>query len=100
MNEIMEKTYEVIDALEESKLISDLVIYRERILKNKNLRDLIDIGNKEENCYKLMDIKKTLYNDIDYKSYMDCYNNLMYIVMNINYRYEKLLNNGRCYKCE
>lgn len=99
MNEIMEKTYGVIDALENSKLISDLVMYREKILKNKNLRELIARGNKEEDSYKLMEIKKQLYDNIDYKGYMDCYNKLMYIVMEINYRYDKLLSSGRCYKC-
>lgn len=90
MNEIMEKTYELIDVLEESNLIKDLEKYREVIYNNKDLRELIDKGNSTSDDYLLLDIKKKLYDDNDYKNYMDKYNELLYIVMDINKRFKKL----------
>ena len=98
MNEIMKKTYELIDVLEESDLISDLGSYKERIENNQGLFELIKKGNSTEDEYLLLDIKRRLYRNEDYKGYMDRYNELMYIVMDINYRYSKLLGKGRCHK--
>lgn len=96
MNEIMIKTYELIDVLDSSKLILDLVKYRDIILNNKDLRKLINEGNNTNDEYLLLDIKRRLYKNSDYKNYMDKYNELMYIVMNINQRYNKLLGKGSC----
>ena len=96
MNEIMIKTYELIDVLDSSKLILDLVKYRDIILNNKDLRKLINEGNSSNDEYLLLDIKRRLYKNNDYKNYMDKYNELMYIVMNINQRYNKLLGKGSC----
>ena len=96
MNEIMIKTYELIDVLDSSKLILDLVKYRDIILKDKDLRQLINEGNSTNDEYLLLDIKRRLYKNNDYKNYMDKYNELMYIVMNINQRYNKLLGKGSC----
>ena len=94
MNEIMIKTYELIDVLDKSNLILDLVKYRDIILSDKNLRKLIDEGNNTNDEYLLLDIKRRLYKNSDYKNYMDKYNELMYIVMSINSRYNKLLGKG------
>ena len=98
MNEIMIKTYELIDVLDSSKLILDLVKYRDIILKDKDLRKLINEGNSTNDEYLLLDTKRRLYKNNDYKNYMDKYNELMYIVMNINNRYKKLLGKGSCFK--
>ena len=98
MNEIMIKTYEFIDVLDSSKLILDLVKYRDIIINNKDLRKLINEGNSSNDEYLLLDIKRRLYKNNDYKNYMDKYNELMYLVMDINYRYNKLLGKGSCYK--
>ena len=69
-----------------------------RIINNKELSDLIRVGNNTSDEYLLLDIKRRLYKYDDYKSYMDCYNELMYIVMDINSRCNKLLGNGGCFK--
>ena len=98
MNEIMNKTYELIDTLDSSDLINDIGIYREKILNNKELSKLIKMGNDTEDEYLLLDIKYKLYKNIDYKNYMDKYNELMYLVMDINYRYNKMLGNGSCHR--
>ena len=98
MNEIMKKTYELIDVLEESELISELGRCREIIVANKDLSELIRKGNATDDKYLLLDIKKKLYNNSDYSKYMDKYNELMYLVMDINYRYNMLLGKGSCQK--
>lgn len=98
MNEIMIKTYELIDALENSELISELSLYKDRISKNDSLQELIKKGNSTDDDYLLLDIKRRLYKDSDYKGYMDRYNELMYIVLKINRRYNELLGKGGCFK--
>ena len=98
MNEIMKKTYELIDVLEESDLISELTSCKEKIINNLELSKLISMGNSTKDEYLLLDIKRKLYKNSDYKNYMDKYNELMYIVMNINSRYNKLLGKGSCFK--
>ena len=98
MNEIMKKTYELIDVLEESDLISELTNYKEKIINNLELSKLISMGNSTKDEYLLLDIKRKLYKNSDYKNYMDKYNELMYIVININSRYNKLLGKGSCFK--
>ena len=96
MNEIMEKTFELIDALEDSDLIKELDKHKRRISSNESLSKLIKEGNTTSDKYMLLDIKRRLYKDSDYKNYMDSYNKLMYIVMGINSRYNKLLGKGCC----
>lgn len=97
MNEIMKKTYELIDILEGSELIYEIEKYKDKISSNKELTELINEGNNTKDEYLLLDIKRRLYKNIDYKNYMDRYNELMYIVMDINYRYSKLLGKGSCF---
>ena len=97
MNEIMNKTYELIDVLDSSELIKDLELYKDRISSNKELSKLINEGNNTSDDYLLLDIKRRLYKNNDYKNYMDRYNELMYIVMNINSRYKSLLGKGSCF---
>ena len=100
MNEIMKKTYELIDVLEESEIISNLEKYKDKISGNKDLCDLIKKGNNTEDRYLLLDIKRRLYKYDDYKKYMDSYNELMYLIMDINSRYTKLLGKDGCFKWE
>ena len=94
--DIMNKTYELIDVMEDSVLFKDLVFYKRKIMENKSLRDLIDRGNSEEDEYKLLSIKRDLYKYDDYKEYMRLYNEIMYIVMDINKRYKELFNERKC----
>jgi len=94
--DIMNKTYELIDILENSSLFKDLALYKDRIMNNKELRDLIDRGNREEDEYVLLSIKKDLYKYDEYREYMRVYNEIMYIVMDINKRYKDLFNERKC----
>ena len=94
--DIMEKTYELIDVLDNSSLIKDLTYYKNKILDNKKLCELIDKGNKEEDKYVLMSIKKELYEYLEYREYMRLYNELSFIVMDINSRFKSLFNERMC----
>lgn len=94
--DIMNKTYELIDILDNSSLIKDLTYYKNMILINKELCSLIEKGNKEEDKYVLMSIKKDLYNYIEYKKYMELYNELNFIIIDINSRYKSLFNERGC----
>ncbi len=98
MNKVMEKTYLLIDELEKSDIIKNITIYKEKIINNQEIQELINKGNKETNDYIISDIRKKLYKYNDYKNYMDNYNKLMYIVMDINSRLNKITNNKNCYK--
>ena len=98
MNEIMEKTYVLIDELDKSDIIKDITFYKERIMNNDKIRELVSKGNNTDDEYIIREIKQNLYTYDDYKNYMDNYNKLMYIVMDINNRLNKLINNKSCHK--
>ncbi len=97
MNDIIKKTYELIDVLEESDLIRELGVYRDRVMNNQELVNLVDEGNRVDDEYVMLDIKRRLYRNSDYRNYMDRYNQLFYLVMDINYRYHKLLGKRGCH---
>ncbi len=96
MSLIIEKTYELLDVLDNSKLIKTLTISKEKILKDNKLLSLIKEYQKEENIDKKIIIKQELYNNKIYKDYIDSYNELSYIVLKINNKYKEYTNNKTC----
>ncbi len=99
MNNIMTKTYELIDVLDSSDIIKNIELYKNRVLSNNELLELINKGNDNSiDKYALMDIKHRLYKNSDYKNYIDNYNKLFYIVMDINNRFNKLTSDKVCHK--
>ena len=94
--DIMNKTYELIDLLDDSSLMKDLIYYKNKILDNKELCELIEKGNKEDDKYVLMSIRKELYKYLEYRKYMELYNELNFIIMDINSRYKALFNERGC----
>ena len=98
MHDIIKKTFEFIDMLDESVMIKNLSYYKDIIENNDELIELIHQGNNTNDQYKLLDIKNKLYQYSEYKRYMHYYNELMYIVMDINSRYKKLIGKGSCFK--
>ena len=96
MDEVMEKTYKLIDVLDNSDIIKNITMYKEQILINKNIQKLIDEGNNTDDEYKLIDIKRKLYKYPEYVNYMKYYNELMYIVMDINSRF-KIITGNKCF---
>lgn len=92
MSEIIEKTYDLLDILDNSKLIKDLTLYKNKLLNNKNVLLLINKINDSNDDLEKVRLKKELYENDDYKKYMDCYNELSYIVLRINMQYRKYTN--------
>ena len=96
MNNIIEKTYSLIDELDKSDIIKNITHYKEKILNNKEIQDLLSKAKNITDEYILYDIKNKLYKYNDYKEYMHYYNELNYIVMDINSRLKKLINTNIC----
>ena len=98
MHDILKKTFEFIDCLDSSDIIHNIEIYKKKIESNSELKRLIDKGNHTSDKYLLMDIRNKLYQYPEYKEYMHYYNELMYIVIDINSRYKELIGKGSCFK--
>ena len=92
MNNIIKKTYDLIDTLDNSLLIKELSYYKDKIINDKYILDLINKYNNSNNNEEKITIKKELYNNINYKKYMENYNKLNYIIMEINIRIKKITN--------
>ena len=45
MHKIMEKTFELIDAMDESEMIKELEKYKRQVLENKEIQELLKVGN-------------------------------------------------------
>lgn len=97
MNEIMKKTFEFIDVLDDSILMKELEVYRDKVIENVELQELIRKANNSEDEYLKMDIKRRLYKNKDYQLYMERYQEVMYLVLDINYRFRKLVGKGSCF---
>ena len=92
MNNIIKKTYDLIDTLDNSLLIKELSYYKDKVINDKYILDLINKYNNSNNNEEKITIKKELYNNINYKKYMENYNKLNYIIMDINNRIKKITN--------
>lgn len=100
MNEIILKTYELIDEFEKSDLIKDLTYYKEKVINNNELKKLIEKGKNTEDKYLLLEIRQKLYKNNDYKKYMEKYNELYLIVLKINNKYKEITKSKVCKKYE
>ena len=96
MSQIIEKTYELLDTLENSNLIKTLTISKEKLLKDKYLLSLINTYNIETENEKKIKLKQELYSNQTYKDYMDSYNELSYIILKINNKFKEYTNTKSC----
>ena len=92
MNNIIKKTYDLIDTLDNSNLIKELSYYKDKVINDKYILDLINKYNNSTNNVEKITMKKELYNNINYKKYMENYNKLNYIILDINNRIKKITN--------
>ena len=76
---------------EEEVLKSEVKKLKDPVYVAKYAREKFLYSGDDE--YIIREIKQKLYTYDDYKNYMDNYNKLMYIVMDINNRLNKLINN-------
>ena len=73
MHKIMEKTFELIDVLDDSEMIKELEKYKRQVLENKEIQKLLKVGNNTSIEYEQLEIKKKLYEYPEYRGYMNCY---------------------------
>ena len=76
MDNIIEKTKDLIKVLDESTLIHNLDYYKERVLLNKPLLELIHKYNSSSDNYEKISLKQEIYKDNNYTEYMKYYNEL------------------------
>ena len=96
MSLIIEKTYNLLDVLENSELIKKLTISKEKLEKDEEVISLVKRINDEQNDDKKIELRKELYNNKNYKDYIDSYNELSYIVLRINNQYKKYTSTKGC----
>lgn len=88
MSEIILKTNELIDVLNNSDLIRKLKKAKSSCLNNQKLLSLIKKYNSEVDISKKLAIKEDLYKIDSYKDYLDSYNELSLIIFRINHQYK------------
>ena len=87
MGEIISATYNFLDALDNSNLIKNLTVYKQKLLKDKKILSLIEEIKKEKDSNILITKRKLLYENNNYKMYMKYYNELSLIILKINHQY-------------
>lgn len=87
MSDIINATYNFIDILDKSDLMRELTSSREILMKNKTLLNEIASIKRENDNKVIIEKRKAIYENKDYKKYMECYNELSLIIMKINKKY-------------
>ena len=96
MDNVIEKTKELINALDSSDLISNLDYYKNRVINDKNILELVSKYNNSNDDYEKISLKKEIYKNNDYVNYMKYYNELFMYVIKINNMYKKFTNSRGC----
>ena len=91
----MEKTFELIDVIDGSEIIKELEKNKRKILENKEIQELLKEGNNTSIEYEKLEIKKKLYEYLEYREYMRYYDELMFLMMKINQGFKNFTKSGR-----
>ncbi len=98
MDNIIEKTKKLINALDSSELMSNLEYYKERVVLNKNILELINKYNNSNDNYEKISLKQEIYKDNNYKEYMKYYNELFFYILKINRKFKEYTLDRRCHR--
>ena len=98
MDNVIEKTKNLIEVFEESDLIKNLDHYKKIVLDNQELLELINKYNTSNDEYEEVSLKVKINSYKEYKEYMKYYNELFYYVMDINKRFKKYTDVRGCHK--
>ena len=98
MDNVIEKTKNLIEVFEESDLIKNLNQYKKIVLDNQELLELINKYNTSNDDYEKVSLKVKINSYKEYKEYMKYYNELFYYVMDINKRFKKYTDVRGCHK--
>lgn len=98
MSEIIEKTYKLLDALDNSEVIKKLTKYKKKLQQDEEVLSLVKKINDEDNPEIKIALRKKLYSNNAYQNYMDAYNELNLIVLKINKKFNEYTNTkeGSC----
>lgn len=92
MDNVINRTKELIEAFEKSSLINNLDNYRSKVIMNSELLKLINKYNNTLDDYEKISLKEKIYRYEEYKLFMKYYNELFYYILNINNRFKKYTN--------
>ena len=98
MDNVIEKTKNLIEVFEESDLIKNLDHYKKIVLDNQELLELINKYNTSNDDYEKVSLKVKINSYKEYKEYMKYYNELFYYIMDINKRFKKYTDVRGCHK--
>ena len=100
MSEIIKATYKLLDTLDNSEVIKKLAKYKKILEQDEEVLSLVKKINKEIDNSKKVELKQKLYNNHDYKNYIDAYNELNYIILKINKKFNEYTNTkeGSCHE--
>ena len=98
MDNVIEKTKNLIEVFEESDLIKNIDHYKKIVLDNQELLELINKYNTSNDDYEKVSLKVKINSYKEYKEYMKYYNELFYYVTDINKRFKKYTDVRGCHK--
>lgn len=96
MDNIINKTKKLIQVLDSSDLIKNLDYYKNKIISNKEIINLINRYNNSNDNYEKISLKEKIYKYEDYNLYMKYYNELFYYVLKINNNFKKYTDDRGC----
>lgn len=96
MSEIIEKTYKLLDALDNSEVIKNITKYKVVLQQDEEVLSLVKKINNELDDNKKIELRKKLYSNINYQNYMNSYNELNLIVLKINKKFSEYTNTKGC----
>lgn len=94
MHKVIEKTYELIDVMDNSDMVRNIKSSKKKLLLDRKF--IRKIASVQEDMS--IDNKKKLYDNVYYKMYMDNYYELQLIILDINKRINGILGNKECHR--
>ena len=96
MDNVILKTKKLIEVFDSSELIKNLDYYKNKVINNKEIMNMINKYNNSNDEYEKISIKKDIYKFNDYNLYMKYYNELFYYVLTINNKFRSFTNERGC----
>lgn len=96
MDNVIDKTKKLIEVIDSSDLIKNLNYYKNKVVLNSEIMNLIDKYNDSNDDYEKIVIKREVYKYEDYSLYMKYYNELFYYVLEINNRFRVYTDERGC----
>lgn len=96
MDKVIDKTKELIEVIDNSDLMKNLDYYKNRVVMNKKLMEMIKKYNNTTDDVQKVILKREIYKYEDYVNYMKYYNELFYYVLKINKKFREYTSESGC----